>query len=77
MNCTDNVTLVYVKAVGHSDTIHQIWDFTRGAPTMIFVIAGVNSSIEVGWDGLKPDKFVMSEKPIYSFATAIDKVRRL
>lgn len=66
-----------MKAVGHSDTIHQIWDFTRGAPTMIFVIAGVNSSIAIGWDGMKPDKFVMSEKPNYSFAIAIDKVRRL
>ncbi|XP_068622606.1 glycosylated lysosomal membrane protein B-like [Battus philenor] len=72
--CSLNSTLVYIKATGQSDIIHQIWDFTRGIPTMILAVAGLNSSVNISWDGVRPNDFVLSEKPQYSFATAIDKL---
>ncbi|KAL0820877.1 hypothetical protein ABMA28_005543 [Loxostege sticticalis] len=73
--CTEeNNTLVYTKAEGSHDTIHQIWDFTAGAPTVILTVAGVNSTLNITWDGTVPRKFVFSETPKYSFAIAVDKL---
>lgn len=69
-----DVTLVYVKCEGVSDTIHQIWDFTRHMPTVIFAVAGVNSTLNVTWTDNAPKDLILSEEPTYSFATAIDKV---
>ncbi|CAK1581306.1 unnamed protein product [Parnassius mnemosyne] len=73
-DCGLNSTLIYVKAEGLKDTIHQIWDFTQGIPTMILAVGGVNSSIDINWNGSKPNNFSMVGKPRYSCATAIDKI---
>uniref|UniRef100_A0A1E1WLR1 Lysosomal protein NCU-G1 n=1 Tax=Pectinophora gossypiella TaxID=13191 RepID=A0A1E1WLR1_PECGO len=72
--CPPDKTLVYTKAIGSDNTIHQIWDFTGGLPTIIFVIGTVNSSLHITWDGTNPEKFLMSDEPQYSFAAAIDKL---
>ncbi|CAH2087246.1 unnamed protein product [Euphydryas editha] len=69
-----DITLVYVKCEGVSDTIHQIWDFTRHMPTVIFAVASVNSTLNVTWTDNAPKDLIMSEEPTYSFATAIDKI---
>ncbi|CAG5059073.1 unnamed protein product [Parnassius apollo] len=73
-DCGLNSTLIYVKAEGLVDTIHQIWDFTQGIPTMILAVGSGNSSIDINWSGSKPMNFSMLEKPHYSYATAIDKI---
>ncbi|CAH2238805.1 jg7739 [Pararge aegeria aegeria] len=72
--CSDNTTLVYVKCEGASDTIHQIWDFTRGIPTVIFAVAGLNSTLTITWVLEDPKTFELSEAPSYSFAVALDKL---
>ncbi|CAG9566325.1 unnamed protein product [Danaus chrysippus] len=72
--CSAETTLVYVRCDGSADSIHQIWDFTRHLPTVIFTIASLNSTLNVTWDGKTPKSFALSEKPHYSFATAIDKL---
>ncbi|XP_047996046.1 glycosylated lysosomal membrane protein A-like [Leguminivora glycinivorella] len=72
--CSSNTTLVYIKAEGSHDTLHQLWDFTQGTPTVIYTVAGVNSSLQVEWQHDKPVKFNMSEDPIYSFAMAISDI---
>ncbi|XP_063627445.1 glycosylated lysosomal membrane protein B-like [Cydia splendana] len=72
--CSSNTTLVYIKAEGSHNTIHQLWDFTRGTPTIIYAVAGVNSSLQVEWAHDKPVKFNMSEEPSYSFAMAISEI---
>ncbi|XP_045450278.1 glycosylated lysosomal membrane protein B-like [Melitaea cinxia] len=71
---SSDVTLVYVKCEGVSDTIHQIWDFTRHMPTVIFAVTSVNSTLNVTWTDNVPKNLILSEEPTYSFATAIDKV---
>ncbi|CAH0725098.1 unnamed protein product, partial [Brenthis ino] len=73
-SCTTETTLVYVKCEGISDTIHQIWDFTRHTPTVIFAIGSLNSTMNITWDRMLPKTISVSEKPLYSFATAIDKL---
>ncbi|XP_013140537.1 PREDICTED: glycosylated lysosomal membrane protein B-like [Papilio polytes] len=73
-NCSLDSTLVYIKAEGQTDTIHQIWDFTRGIPTMILAVSGTNSTMQISWDGERPVNFTMNDKVRYSFATAIDKI---
>ncbi|XP_028176552.1 glycosylated lysosomal membrane protein-like [Ostrinia furnacalis] len=73
--CVDeNNTLVYTRAQGSHDTVHQIWDFTAGSPTVILSVAGVNSTLNITWDGTVPSRFKFSETPKYSFATVIDKI---
>ncbi|XP_061719990.1 glycosylated lysosomal membrane protein B-like [Cydia pomonella] len=72
--CSSNTTLVYIKAEGSHDTIHQLWDFTQGTPTIIYAVAGVNSSLQVKWAHDRPVKFNMSEDPSYSFAMAISDI---
>jgi hypothetical protein len=67
--------LVYIKAVGAHDTIHQVWDFTKSTPTLILAVASVNSTMNITWDSTYPVKFSTSEKPKYSFATAVNKVK--
>ncbi|XP_075979460.1 glycosylated lysosomal membrane protein B-like [Anticarsia gemmatalis] len=74
LDCDNSTTLVYIKADGSHDTIHQIWDFTKGLPTVIYTIASLNSTMSIHWNGMAPDKFELSEAPIYSFATTIDKL---
>ncbi|XP_038221314.1 glycosylated lysosomal membrane protein-like [Zerene cesonia] len=71
MNTT---TLVYVRADGDSDTIHQIWDFTRHLPTMVMSVGSLNSSLNIKWDGTEPKDFSWSEEPRYTFATVMDKL---
>lgn len=44
-------------------------------PTVIFAVAGVNSTLNVTWTDNAPKDLILSEEPSYSFATAIDKVR--
>lgn len=73
-NCDVTNTLVYVEAIGSHDTIHQIWDFTGGMPTVIFAIASLNSSMQIIWRDTQPAKFNFSESPLYSFAASIDQV---
>lgn len=41
---------------------------------IILVVAGVNSSMTIAWEQTTPVNFTLSEKPTYSFATAIDKL---
>ncbi|CAH0399591.1 unnamed protein product [Chilo suppressalis] len=72
--CTENDTLVYIRAEGAHNTIHQLWDFTGGMPLVILTVAGVNSTMNITWDHTTPVKFSISEQPKYSFATAIDKL---
>ncbi|XP_050350037.1 glycosylated lysosomal membrane protein B-like [Nymphalis io] len=72
--CSSNTTLLYVKCDGASDTIHQIWDFTRHLPTVIFAVTSLNSTLNVTWSDTLPKNIVLSEEPSYSFATAIDKL---
>ncbi|XP_023944089.2 glycosylated lysosomal membrane protein B [Bicyclus anynana] len=72
--CTNDTILMYVRCDGASDTIHQIWDFTRSIPTVIFAVTKLKSSLDIVWDGNNPTGFYMSETPLYSFATALDKI---
>ncbi|XP_046966784.1 glycosylated lysosomal membrane protein B-like isoform X2 [Vanessa cardui] len=72
--CSSNTTLLYVKCDGASDTIHQIWDFTRHLPTVIFAVTSLNSTLNVTWTDKVPKSIALSEEPSYSFATAIDKL---
>ncbi|KAJ0175312.1 hypothetical protein K1T71_009453 [Dendrolimus kikuchii] len=72
--CTSDQTLVYVQAYGSKDTIHQVWDFTRGPPTIIYAITSLNSSLSIKWDEATPVKFTFTEPPKYSFAAAIDQI---
>lgn len=73
-NCTAENTLIYVKAIGSHDTVHQIWDFTRGVPTILFAIADVNSSYTILWNDTKPLKFVLDQAPKYIFGASLEKV---
>ncbi|KPJ04486.1 Lysosomal protein NCU-G1 [Papilio xuthus] len=73
-NCSLESTLVYIRAEGQTDTIHQVWDFTRGIPTIILAVSGTNSTMQIAWDGIRPVNFTMNETVRYSFATAIDKL---
>ncbi|KAJ8714378.1 hypothetical protein PYW07_002603 [Mythimna separata] len=72
-NCS--TTLVYIKADGSQDTVHQLWDFTRGAPTIIYLITKQSTPLNISWVDELPDKFVLPEKPVYSFAASIDKLQ--
>ncbi|XP_013183880.2 glycosylated lysosomal membrane protein B [Amyelois transitella] len=72
-NCTSG-TLLYVRADGSHDTVHQLWDFTHGIPTIIFIISGLNATVNMTWDDKSPRKIWITEQPKYSFAIAIDKV---
>ncbi|KAJ8718296.1 hypothetical protein PYW08_002533 [Mythimna loreyi] len=72
-NCS--TTLVYIKADGSQDTVHQLWDFTRGVPTIIYVITKLNSPINITWVDEIPVDFKFAEKPLYSFAASIDKLQ--
>lgn len=70
------ITLIHIKADGSKDTVHQIWDFTQGIPTTIFAITSLNTTLNVTWDSnIKPKALDLSEKPIYSFAAVVDKVK--
>ncbi|XP_026749870.2 glycosylated lysosomal membrane protein A-like [Galleria mellonella] len=71
--CTDFDTLLYIRADGAHDSIHQVWDFTRRTPTVIFLISSLNLTLNVTWNSETP-KFTFSEEPKYSFAIAIDKI---
>lgn len=73
-NCDSSYTLVYTRAEGSDDTIHQIWDFTRGVPSVIYAVGTVNSSMTIGWNRREPVNFTFTEQVTYSFAAAIDKV---
>ncbi|XP_013173755.1 PREDICTED: glycosylated lysosomal membrane protein B-like [Papilio xuthus] len=73
-NCSLESTLVYIRAEGQTDTIHQVWDFTRGIPTIILAVSGTNSTMQIAWDGIRPVNFTVNETVRYSFATAIDKI---
>ncbi|KAJ2949555.1 hypothetical protein O0L34_g15474 [Tuta absoluta] len=77
--CSNKTTLVYIKATGSKDSILQVWDFTRSPPTIIYVIGSVNASLNITWeksrwDSIKPTKFVLNEKPKYSFAAVLDQL---
>ncbi|KAI8433977.1 hypothetical protein MSG28_012128 [Choristoneura fumiferana] len=73
-SCSENTTLVYIRADGDNNTVHHLWDFTRGAPTMITAVTGLNSSLTVSWFKDKPENFLFSEEPMYSFAMAIPEI---
>ncbi|XP_037874393.1 glycosylated lysosomal membrane protein B [Bombyx mori] len=72
--CTSANTLVYIKADSSKDSIHQLWDFTGGIPTVVFALTELNSTMQVKWDRQVPVKFLLSETPKYCFAIAIDKL---
>ncbi|XP_050664797.1 glycosylated lysosomal membrane protein-like [Leptidea sinapis] len=72
--CSNSSTLVYIRALGAQDTIHQIWDFTKHLPTVILVVGSINSSLSIQWDRTVPTNFAWSELPLYSFATVIDSL---
>ncbi|KOB74414.1 Lysosomal protein NCU-G1-B [Operophtera brumata] len=74
--CTDENPLVYIKANSTQDAIHQIWDFTRGIPTVIYMIASSNSTLNITWNETRvtwnetrsmPSMFKLSERPSYMF----------
>lgn len=73
-NCTAENTLMYVKAIGSHDTVHQIWDFTSSIPTMLFAIADANSSYAIIWNSTKPLKFILDKSPKYSFGASLEEV---
>ncbi|XP_053611252.1 glycosylated lysosomal membrane protein-like [Plodia interpunctella] len=72
--CTKYDTLLYIRADGSHDTVHQIWDFTQGLPTIIFAVSGLNATVNMTWDKGAPQEIWISENPKYSFAVAIDKL---
>ncbi|KAH9634625.1 hypothetical protein HF086_009277 [Spodoptera exigua] len=73
-NCGTSTTLLYIRADGSQDTVHQLWDFTRGMPTIIYVISKLNTSLTINWRFNEPLEFKLSEKPLYSFAVTLDKL---
>lgn len=73
--CTAENTLIYVKAIGSHDTVHQIWDFTRGKPTTLFAIADVNSSYTILWENTTPYRFTLDKAPKYLFGASLEEVR--
>ncbi|KAM3958368.1 glycosylated lysosomal membrane protein A [Aphomia sociella] len=72
--CTSYDTLLYIRADGSHDSVHQLWDFTQRVPTVIFVISNLNSTLNITWQSEVPKRFIMSEEPKYSFAIALDKL---
>ncbi|XP_059062089.1 glycosylated lysosomal membrane protein A-like [Achroia grisella] len=73
IHCSEYDTLLYIRADGSHDSVHQVWDFTRHTPTVLFLISSLNLTMDVVWDDNKPS-FKLSEEPKYSFAIAIDKI---
>ncbi|XP_026333413.1 glycosylated lysosomal membrane protein-like [Hyposmocoma kahamanoa] len=73
-NCTAENTLIYVKAIGSHDTVHQIWDFTGGIPTTLFAITAVNSSYIISWEGTKPSTFALDKAPTYMFGASLEEL---
>lgn len=74
--------LVYVRAKGTKDTIHQLWDFTDHEPAVVFHIGSSNSTLNVQWTKRTQNrrpypinfKFFDQLNDSYSFAAAIDSV---
>lgn len=72
-SCTANDTLVYIRADGSTDTIHQIWDFTRKMPTIIYAITKPKAVMHIDWNGREPN-ITLSEDPLYCFGVVMNKV---
>lgn len=72
--CNSSSIFTYIRADGSHDSIHQIWDFTRGMPTVIYAITNLNTTMDIKWDHFRPDSITFKETPTYSFAAAIDRL---
>lgn len=64
-----------MRGIGENDTIHNIWDFTFGKPTILFALTDNNNTLNVTWDGHVPSSVQFADQPTYSFGVIIDKVR--
>lgn len=73
-----DATLIYTRAQGSHDTIHQIWDFTHHVPSVVYVIGPVNSNVTITWHDSYPDQFLFTDKfdgnKTYSFAAAVESI---
>lgn len=70
------ITVVHIKAIGSTNCLHYVWDFT-GSPTVLMALTPLNTSLTINWRHFMDadlQSVTFSKKPIYTSAVIITRV---
>ncbi|XP_043273742.1 glycosylated lysosomal membrane protein-like isoform X2 [Venturia canescens] len=71
----ENVTTVYLRAEGSTDTLHYIWDFF-GNPSLLLAVTSPSTQLNVNWNEYllnQPNSIQFTEEPQYTFGVVLQK----
>ncbi|XP_014472999.1 PREDICTED: glycosylated lysosomal membrane protein-like [Dinoponera quadriceps] len=72
-----NVTTLYLRADGANDTLHYLWDFTVGRPSVLLALTPASAWLNISWpDYLDRREYSVffSEPPVYTFGVIVNKI---
>ncbi|XP_066584521.1 glycosylated lysosomal membrane protein-like [Prorops nasuta] len=73
----NNITIVYLRADSHNDTVHYLWDFSVGKPTVLMALTPLSTQLNITWDDFlakRSNSISFTEKPIYTFGVVLQKL---
>lgn len=76
----DAKTLIHIKADGENDSLHYVWDFVNGQPTVLVALTELNTNVAINWDQLTnktPNVLTFSTVPKYTMSFILTKVSAL
>lgn len=72
-----NVTTLYLRADGANDTLHYLWDFAVGRPSVLLALTPSSAWLNITWpdylDG-RNNSVYFSEPAVYTFGMIVNKV---
>lgn len=75
-----NLTTLYLRADGANDTLHYLWDFAVGKPSVLLALTPASAWLNITWPDYlnRREKSVrFSEPPSYTFGVIVNKVTLL
>lgn len=71
------MTTLYLRADGPNDTLHYLWDFTVGRPSVLLALTSTSAWINITWPDYlsrRANSIHISEPPVYTFGVIVNKV---
>lgn len=72
--CNGNISVVYSKANGPSDTLHYLWDLSK-KPSLLLALTPLSTNLSIDWERYGNScALSFSEKPSYIFGVIINTI---
>ncbi|EFN86794.1 Uncharacterized protein C1orf85-like protein [Harpegnathos saltator] len=72
-----NVTTLYLRADGANDTLHYLWDFAIGRPSVLLALTSSSAWLNITWPDYldkQENSIHFSEPPVYVFGVIVNKI---